>query len=56
MGISEKLNCQCGAFESFARSHIFDGSDFLLAGVSAWVSNAANSLTKSKVESLILMP
>lgn len=56
MGISEKLNCQCTAFESFARSHIFDSSDFLLDGVPAWGSNAANSWTKSKEESLILMP
>lgn len=56
MGISEKLNCQCTACESFARSHIVDCSDFLLAGVSAWVFHAANCWTKSKEESLILMP
>lgn len=56
MGISEKLNCQCTAFESFARSRIFDCSDLLLAGVPALVCHAANSWTKSKEESLILMP
>lgn len=43
MGISKKLNCQCTAFESFARSHIFDCSDFILAGVPAWVSHGAYS-------------
>lgn len=43
MEISEKFNCQCTAFESFARSHIFDCSDFLLADVPAWVAHATNS-------------
>lgn len=48
MGISEKFNCQCTAFESFARSHIFDCSDFLLASVPTFVMHLIPGLNQKE--------